>query len=148
MLVLRKLFPKRPLLGLALVALIAVEGVALAAHLCETEKHAEEGAWKPANPPYTVSGNVKKCQYVRDPDACRGLRQRAVSHRFPFFWIEYIETEEVPDTAHDCWHKDPSEGGHHSTGYDEVALSGSCDSGVPTTTTGVVDIGHKYTVAR
>ena len=80
--VVRRFFPSRPVMGIVLCAILALEGVALADTLITTDKHAVEGVWKTADPPFTVDGNNKQCKYTRTADKCEGLPD-VQFHLFP-----------------------------------------------------------------
>lgn len=133
----RRVFPTRPAMGMTLVGLLLLEGIALAIPvLKQANAKAVEGDWT-RDPAKTPISTGFRCTYQRTDDGCSGA-----------FWYW--------DDAwnYDCYSKPPSEGGHHKSAHKDITVSQSCpakemsdaEAAAALTMDGSPSIPHTYNV--
>lgn len=101
------------------------------ATLIAEKKHAVEGKW--ADPPsFDVSGNNKKCSYIRKGDTCEGnkiwVQEEETRKGWPWEPVTVIPAhyEEVDDPNWDCYEQPLSVAAHYTAGESNVTISQAC----------------------
>jgi hypothetical protein len=123
----RRLFPRRPMLGIVLCVALLLEGAAVAEHLIKANASGNEGKLELTGIGPIGQNGYRKCGYTRSDD-------------YVSDWVPYPGFTKHPD----AWGQD--EPGHHSYGY--VYRQGYCEQTPPPLVTltfpDPVDQYHRY----
>lgn len=117
----RKLFPAKPLLGIALAVMFLVEGAAIADTLLQTDSTGVEGHWQETGQ-RSVGPFTKICDYERTIDGCA------------------LESYNPGAVHNACWEQ--SQYGHHRIGQSSVISKTSICPAEPSTMSSL-DLHHK-----
>ena len=122
--IIRRLFPAKPVLGIALAVMLLVEGAAIADTLLENNAKGVEGVWVEMAQ-NSVGPFTKMCKYERRLDGCEN------------------ETYNPGDVHNACWQQ--SQFGHHSIGWSsEIPKTSAC----PATPSTLSSLDQHHTETR